>query len=388
MKNTVVLDLFLGDSGKGKIVDYLAESANAVIRFNGSNNAGHTLVLEGKKYKTHSIPSGVLYPHTTNFIAHGCVIDPFKLIKEIDLFKEINNKIFISGNAHIILPSHIEQDRQKEESGKGIGSTRQGVAFAYASKYARTGLQFKDLLLTKHNLINKCIQQMSEDILDEVAYIYDECASRLKDHIVVDSVSFIHSLVNQGSLVFEGAQGTFLDVDLGDYPFVTSSNCSIGAVLTGTGLNMKQIHEVIGVIKAYGSYVGTNSEFQDIQEQEINDLLCELGEEYGTTTGRRRRLCWLDLDQVSKAAKINGPDKLVITRMDTLGQLPIVYAKFNNQLKQFKPWGDLQHIKSIEKLPLSAQEYLNFIQQATGAPVWGVGTGPSREQLLVRKENI
>lgn len=386
MRNSAVLDLFLGDSGKGKIVDYLAKDAIGTIRFNGSNNAGHTLMFEGKKYKTHSIPSGILYPHTINFIAHGCVINPLKLIEEIEAFKQINNKVFISGNAHIILPSHIRQDCEKEESGKGIGSTKQGVSPAYASKYARTGIQFKDLLLPKHDYLNKCLIKIAKDLLEEVVFIYEKCSDILKNHIVIDGVDFIHNLANKGNLVFEGAQGTFLDIDIGEYPFVTSSNCTVGAILTGTGLNTKHLHEVIGVIKAYGSYVGANLEFQDIKDQQINDLLCKLGEEFGTTTGRRRRLCWLDLDQIAISNKINGSDKLAITRMDTLGQLPQVYLKHQNNLIQFEPWGNLQHISDIDELPLSAQKFLDYIQKVLKTPIWAVGTGPSREQLLIRKD--
>lgn len=385
MTNTVVLDLFLGDSGKGKIVDYLASTAAGVIRFNGSNNAGHTLKVNNQVFKTHAVPSGVLYKHTTNFIGHGCIIDPFVLNKEIQDFKKINPKIFISGNAHIILPYHIALDTFREQT-RGIGSTKRGVSPAYEAKAGRYGLQYRDLFLSRQAFENKLSLIFDTKQTKQALEVYDQLGKILRPHIIEDSIEFIHDLASKGSLVFEGAQGTYLDIDIGEYPFVTSSNCTIGAVLTGTGLNLKQIHQVIGVVKAYGSYVGTNNTFNDIQQQDLNDKLCELGQEYGTTTGRRRRLCWLDLDKINTAIKINGPDKLVITRMDTLGQLPKVFLKHNNELIEFSPWGDLQNIKSYSELPSSAQHFLNYIENTTKSPIWAIGTGASRDQLLFRKD--
>jgi len=385
LKNSVVLDPFLGDSGKGKIVDYLAKDAAAVIRFNGSNNAGHTLMLDGKTYKTHSIPSGVLHPHTTNFIAHGCVINPSKLVEEIKKFKKINDKIFISGGAHMVLPYHVRKDEEKENTSKGIGSTKQGVAPAYASKHARAGLRFQDLLLSRWDFIEVCEKRLEEDEIDEAIYTFEKYKDFLRDHIVRDGVGFIHDLAKKGNLVFEGAQGTFLDVDFGNYPYVTSSSCTIGSVLTGTGLNMRQIDEVFAVIKSYGSYVGTSEDFPDIEDKELNQKLRMLGNEYGTTTGRARRLCWLDLDSLRRATLINGFTKLVITRMDTLGQLGRVFLKDQGKLVEFKPWGDLQSVSSIEELNQESRLYLDYIENALQTPIWGVGVGASREQLLVRE---
>lgn len=384
VKNTVVLDPFLGDSGKGKIVDYLAKDAVAVVRFNGSNNAGHTLKLDGKTFKTHSVPSGVLHPHTINFIAHGCVINPEKLVKEIKQFKDLNNKIFISGGAHMVLPHHIREDEAKESTSKGIGSTKQGVAPAYASKYARAGLRFQDLLRSRGNFIEVCEKRLEEEQIDEAIITFERYSNFLKDYIISDGVQFIHDLAKKGNIVFEGAQGTFLDVDIGDYPYVTSSSCTIGSVLTGTGLNLKQINEVVAVIKSYGSYVGTSEDFPDIEDLDLNKNLRILGQEYGTTTGRARRLCWLDLDRLKKAMLINGPTKLVITRMDTLGQLSQVFLKHKGKLIEFEPWGDLQDVFNIEGLNNKSKQYLNYIEEALEVPIWGVGVGASREQLLVK----
>lgn len=384
MTNTVVLDLFLGDSGKGKIIDYLAEKANSVVRFNGSNNAGHTLKLDSQTYKTHALPSGVLYSHITNFIGHGCVINPVQLLKEIETFKHFNSKIYISGNAHMILPYHISDDIQRE-SHRGVGSTKQGVSPAFEAKSGRRGIQYKDLLLSETEFKEKV--RFALPIISyqfQATEIYEQLGERLRPYIVKDSINFIHNLAKSGGMLFEGAQGTFLDIDVGEYPYVTASNCTIGAVLTGTGLNMKQIDEIVGVIKAYGSYVGTSVNFVDIADQELNDKLCELGQEYGATTGRRRRLCWLDLDQIELAVKINGPTKLAITRMDTLGQLSKIYLKHNNELIPFKPWGDLKGITNIEDLPFSAKKYLDYIETALSTPIWAVGVGAERKELLVR----
>jgi len=217
-------------------------------------------------------------------------------------------------------------------------------------------------------------------------HLYHETklSEQLKPYIVEDGVGFMHELISKGSVVFEGAQGTFLDIDVGDYPFVTSSNCTIGAVFTGTGINPKQLDEVIGVIKAYGSYVGTSSKFDDIKDSKINDQLCQLGQEYGATTGRRRRLCWLDLDKIKLATQINGPTKLVITRMDTLGQLPEINIKYQNQLHKFEPWGDLDQVQNMQDLPKSATCYLDFIEKVLQVPIWAVGVGPARKDLIIK----
>jgi adenylosuccinate synthase len=389
MTNTVVLDLFLGDSGKGKIVDYLAQNASSVIRFNGSNNAGHTLQVNGKIFKTHAVPSGVLYPHTINFIGHGCVIDPQVLLEEIEQFKDHNNNIHISGNAHIILPHHIQLDISREESvdldgnKRGVGSTRRGVSPAYEAKHGRSGLRYKDLLLSSEEFQKK-IKQLFQETLhrSEATTLYENFSKKLRSHIVEDSIEFVHSLASKGSIVFEGAQGTFLDVDIGEYPYVTSSNCTIGAVMTGTGLNMSQVNKIVGVVKAYGSYVGTNTSFPDIADESINNQLRELGQEYGATTGRPRRLCWLDLDQISTAVKINGPHCLAITRTDTLGQLPIVCVKYKNELISFEPWGDLKDLRDINDIPKSLWRFLNYIEDTLKVDVEYIGTGPGREDLI------
>lgn len=383
MVNTVVLDLFLGDSGKGKIADYLAKTAKAVVRFNGSNNAGHTLVLNGQTFKTHAVPSGVLHPHTMNYIGHGCTIDPLVLMNEIEQFKNHNNNIYISGQAHIILPRHIELDIERE-SVNAVGSTKRGVAPAYEAKHGRYGLRYESLLLDRKDFEEK-LKSISTTLqaVEKGLEIYDKCAQYLAKHIVRDGVIFAHYIASNGSIVFEGAQGTFLDIDVGDYPYVTSSNCTIGSVMSGTGLNMSQIHEIVGVVKAYGSYVGTNQDFPDIDDKQLNEQLRQLGQEFGATTGRPRRLCWLDLDRIKKATMINGPTKLAITRMDTLGQLPIVKIKYKNTLHDFQPWGDLKGITSMADLPDPAKQYLNFVEKVLSTPIWAVGIGPGRNDLLI-----
>ena len=383
MKHTAVLDLFLGDSGKGKITDFLAKEANSVIRFNGSNNAGHTLELDGQVYKTHALPSGVLYSHITNFIGHGCVINPEQLSREIDTFKGFKSKIHISGNAHMILPYHIEADIEREKL-RGVGLTKQGVSPAFEAKAGRRGVQYKELLLPREAFLQKMRLELSLPHQFQIMKVYDTFSKRLKPYIVEDSISFIHNLASKGPMVFEGAQGTFLDIDIGEYPFITASNCTVGSIMTGTGLNMSHVQEIIGVVKAYGSYVGSSTTFPDITDNNLNDKLRELGQEYGATTGRPRRLCWLDLDKIKQATMINGPTKLAITRMDTLGQLPEIYLKYENTFVYFKPWGDLKAAPSIGNLPESAQHFLNFIERVLQVPIWAVGTGPSRNDLIFK----
>lgn len=385
MTNTVVIDLFLGDSGKGKIVDYLAQTHKAVVRFSGANNAGHTLSIDGREYKTHAIPSGVLYPHTTNYIAHGCTIDPFVLVDEISTFSNLNSEVYISGQAHVILPRHVRLDKMNEER-FNIGSTKRGVAPAYAAKTGRYGMRYEDFFLERPQFSTAMEKRfLTDPFYSEQDYlnVYDTVRDKLIPHIIKDGVAFMHSLLDTGSVLFEGAQGCFLDVDVGDYPYVTSSNCTIGAVLTGTGANHKDLNEIVGVVKAYGSYVGTNVDFNDLEE-ELNDKLSSLGQEFGATTGRRRRLCWLELDKIKKAVRINGPTKLVVTRMDTLGQLPKICIRYKGELVEFEPWGDLSNVNSIENLPQSARNFISFIEQQTEVPVWAIGVGPERKDLLLK----
>lgn len=382
MPNTVVLDLFLGDSGKGKITDYLAPQHLGVVRFNGSNNAGHTLYVDGTKYKTHAVPSGVLHSHTINFIGHGCVINPAILLQEIQTFAHLNPAIYVSGQAHVVLPSHIEMDIARELK-YNIGSTQQGVSPAYESKANRSGIRYENFLLTEEEFITLGSQRTSLSP-SELAPIWG-LGQQLRDNIITDGVEFIHELKARGSILLEGAQGCFLDIDVGDYPFVTASNCTIGSVLTGTGLSIRDIDEVIGVFKAYGSYVGTKTSFPDIEDVSLNNQLCELGQEYGATTGRRRRLCWLDLDLIARAIQINGPTKLCLTRLDTLGQMPVIKVKHNAELVNFEPWGDISNCRNIQALPPSALRFLDFIERSLKMPIWAVGNGPNREDLLLNQ---
>lgn len=378
MKNTVVLDLFLGDSGKGKVVDYLAANHKTVVRFNGANNAGHTLKVDGKTYSTHAVPSGVLYSHTTNLIGHGVTLDPYVLKEELESFPFA--KVLISGNCHVILPEHIEQDIVNEKKYK-IGSTKRGVSPAAISKYGRTGMLYSDFLLTDAEF-DKRLPQLRDNAFSALV-VYKGLRDFFREYVLEDSVNWIHD--NADGLLFEGAQGTFLDIDFGHYPFVTASNSTIGSVYTGTGINPTQIDEVVGLFKAYGSYVGTNEDFKDIEDEDLNNKLCDLGQEYGATTGRRRRLCWLDLDAIKKAVKINGPTQLAITRMDTLGQMPVVKLTYQGQTMEYVPWGDLSGVETIEELPASAKGFLWFIENALGVQIKMVGVGPERDQLLIKE---
>ncbi len=365
MNNTVVLDLFLGDSGKGKIVDYLAQNAKAVIRFNGSNNAGHTIKVDGETYKTHCVPSGVLYSNVTNIIGQGCAINPEKLLEELAAFK--NSIVFISSSAHVILPTHIETDIARE-SKFSIGSTKQGVAPVFSDKALRKGMRYGDFLLSPSEFQEHIIKLgLTENEIDIYKNVYNLYHKDIAKYVIKDSYKFVNLLLKQGGVVFEGAQGTYLDVDIGDYPFCTSSHTTIGAVFTGTGANPQLVKDVIGVFKAYGSYVGTSKDFPDIQDKTINDKLCELGQEYGTTTGRKRRLCWLNLDMINEACEINGVTRCVMTRLDTLEQLGVYKALYKNKEHTFS----------------NSAKFLDFIKKHLSAPLWAIGTGPNRKDLKV-----
>jgi len=364
MKNYVILDLYLGDSGKGKISDYLSslEGAKAVIRFNGSNNAGHTIKHENKTYKTHCVPSGVLHPHIINLIGQGCNINIHKLLEEINCFP--NAKIFISSNAHVITENHIQRDIEQEKI-YSIGSTKQGVSPSYQDKYARKGIRNGYFLLNE-NEFNEKIKKLgiNEQTKEEYIKLYNQAKELIKPYVKTNCNQFVNELLKQGGVVFEGAQGTYLDIDMGDYPFVTSSNTTIGSVFTGTGANPKLVDCVIGVFKAYSTYVGTNNSFKDLPEA-IGNKLCELGHEYGTTTGRKRRVGWLDLDAINNACEINGVDKCIMTKLDILSHLDIYKLIHNGEEQSFD----------------NKKSFMNYLSNNIKSPIWAVGVGPERKDL-------
>ena len=419
-KVNVVLGTFYGDEGKGKIIDYLSKGADASIRCTGGNNAGHTINVNGKKYAFHLIPSGILNEGTKAIIGNGVVIDPRVLIEEINALKADNylvDNLYISDKAHVIMPYHIMMDKLQEELREGdkIGTTARGIGPAYTDKFERSGIRMEDLIspsfekIAKRNInkYNKIFAMYGKEELDVENTIqeYKSYADTLKQY-VVDSVDMIHDILDEdGKIVCEGAQAALLDIDFGNYPYVTSSNPSIGGICTGTGIGAKDIGEVYGVLKAYSSKVGEGM-FPTEQNNEIGDTIRELGHEYGTTTKRPRRCGWLDLVALKYAARIDGLTGLAINHVDTIGKLDkiklCVGYEYNGQktmrfstnseyLKNCTPiyeefegnFGDLSNCKSREDLPEKAKIYLNRIEEIVKVPIKFIGTGAGREDMIV-----
>lgn len=419
-KVNVVLGTFYGDEGKGKIIDYLSEGADASIRCTGGNNAGHTINVNGKKYAFHLIPSGILNEGTKAIIGNGVVIDPRVLIEEINALKADNysvDNLYISDKAHVIMPYHIMMDKLQEELREGdkIGTTARGIGPAYTDKFERSGIRMEDLIspsfekIAKRNInkYNKIFAMYGKEELDVENTIqeYKSYADTLKQY-VVDSVDMIHDILDEdGKIVCEGAQAALLDIDFGNYPYVTSSNPSIGGICTGTGIGAKDIGEVYGVLKAYSSKVGEGM-FPTEQNNEIGDRIRELGHEYGTTTKRPRRCGWLDLVALKYAARIDGLTGLAINHVDTIGKLDkiklCVGYEYNGQktmrfstnseyLKNCTPiyeefegnFGDLSNCKTREDLPEKAKIYLNRIEEIVKVPIKFIGTGAGREDMIV-----
>lgn len=417
----VVLGSFYGDEGKGKIIDYLSHDAKYAVRFSGGNNAGHQVEVEGKKFAFHLLPSGILNKNIKAILGNGVVIDPKVLLEEIDNLKqnsyEVNN-LYISEKAHVILPYHIILDGLLEEiRGKNkIGTTKRGIGPAYCDKFERSGIRMEDFVsknfkeLLKINIKNKNV------ILKAYGYeeldfnkIYDEYkvyAKELKKY-VTDTTTMLHKAIKKKeNILCEGAQATLLDIDFGSYPFVTSSNPTIGGVSTGTGIGARYINEVIGVIKAYSSRVGEGPYVTE-QKNEIGDKIRELGHEYGTTTKRPRRCGWLDIVALNYAIMINGMTAIAMNHLDTIGKLDtiklcVAYKYKGKKTTDFRTnmdflnnseaiyeefpgnFGDISKCKTFDELPINAQNYVKRIEELTNTPVKFIGTGADRENIIVR----
>ena len=418
-KVDVVLGTFYGDEGKGKIIDYLGSNADIAVRCSGGNNAGHTIEVDGIKFAFHLIPSGILNKGTIAVIGNGVVVDPKVLIEEMENLKEHGysaDNLRISDKAHIILPYHVEMDKLLEENrgSNKIGTTARGIGPAYCDKYERCGIRAEDLisdrfeeLLTINNK-NKIFEMYGHETVDleKTLADYKEYAKILKPYIT-DTVTLIHNALDEGKKVIcEGAQATLLDIDFGSYPFVTSSNPSIGGVCTGSGVGARDIGEVYGVLKAYSSRVGAGPYVTE-QNNEIGDTIRELGHEYGTTTKRPRRCGWLDLVALKYAVRLNGITGLAVNHVDTIGKLDniklcVAYNCNGKETTDFSTnvdflnnsyavyedfdgnFGDISNCKSFEELPDNAKKYLRRIEEFTGVPVKFIGTGAGREDMIVR----
>ena len=420
-KVDVVLGSFYGDEGKGKIIDYLGSNADIAVRCSGGNNAGHTIEVDGVKFAFHLIPSGILNKGTIAIIGNGVVVDPKVLIEEMENLKEHGysaDNLRISDKAHIILPYHIEMDKLLEENrgSNKIGTTARGIGPAYCDKYERCGIRaedlisdrFEELLTININNKNKIFEMYGHETVDleKTLADYKEYAKILKPYIT-DTVTLIHNALDEGKKVIcEGAQATLLDIDFGSYPFVTSSNPSIGGVCTGSGVGARDIGEVYGVLKAYSSRVGAGPYVTE-QNNEIGDTIRELGHEYGTTTKRPRRCGWLDLVALKYAVRLNGITGLAVNHVDTIGKLDniklcVAYNFNGKETTDFSTnvdflnnsyavyedfegnFSDISNCKSFEELPDNAKKYLKRIEDFTGVPVKFIGTGAGRENMIIR----
>jgi adenylosuccinate synthase len=425
MPGIVIVGAQWGDEGKGKVTDLLAEQADAVVRFQGGNNAGHTIVRNGQTWKLHLMPSGILHRGTLCVIGNGVVIDPKVLTDELDELRRRRvdtTGLRISANAHLIMPYHLMLDHAGEAKlGKlQIGTTRRGIGPCYADKAARLGIRVQDLLdekILKKKIIaalepkRLSLRPFDRDPRLDLQSMTDDYVTyghRLEPYIADTSRLVLDRLDENALVLFEGAQGALLDIDHGTYPFVTSSNPVAGAACIGAGVGPKDIDEVWGVTKAYGTRVGAGP-FPTEIEGELADLLRERGREYGTTTGRARRVGWLDLVALRYAARLNSLTALAVTKLDVLSGIdPIrictryrgaegaefdyfpyhqtVLHHASGEYAELPGWSeDVSDARSEADLPEAARDYLDFISEFVGVPIALVGVGPSRDQVVLTK---
>lgn len=416
-----------GDEGKGKITDLLSKSADIVVRYQGGVNAGHTIVVQGQTFKLHLIPSGILYPETECIIGCGTVIDPQVLIEELNQLEKFNistRNLLISETAHVTMPYHrmIDQASEERRGTHKIGTTGRGIGPTYADKSERTGIRVLDLMdavgLRKQlqwavNYKNVILEKLYNlPPLDPEAVIsqYLEYADRLRPHVVDTSLKIYDAIQKRRNILFEGAQGTLLDLDHGTYPYVTSSNPVAGGACVGTGVGPTMIDRVIGVAKAYTTRVGEGP-FPTELDGEIGDKLCDRGAEFGTTTGRKRRCGWFDAVIGRYAVRINGMDCLAITKLDVLDELKEIkvcvayeiegkrcddfpsnarnFAKCQPIYKTLPGWQQsTENCRTLEDLPRQALDYLKFLAELMDVPIAIVSLGASRDQTIIVEDPI
>lgn len=423
MSTLVVIGIQWGDEGKGKIVDFLTKKAHTVVRFQGGNNAGHTIVIDGKKYILHIIPSGILHKEKKCIIGNGVVIDPTVLISEIDNLRkkgfEINDNIFISKAAHLIMPYHIAIEKEFEK-GKKIGTTGRGIGPAYTDKIARHGIRIIDLyypevFIKKINANLSTINFLLENLYKAQSLKAEEIFSQYMDYgeklskYVADTDIIINNEIEAGrNVLFEGAQGTLLDIDHGTYPFVTSSSTIAGGVCTGAGISPLKINKIIGVMKAYTTRVGEGPFPSEIKD-DLGEFIRQTGGEYGATTGRPRRCGWLDMVALKHAVRLNGLTGLAITKLDILDGLEKIkictgYNHNGDILDEFpkeiqilencipiyaelEGWNEkTSGITDFDKLPENAKKYIKTIETTLKTEVQMISTGQGREDIIVLRE--
>ena len=421
MPATIVLGTQWGDEGKGKAVDYLADGMDVVVRYQGGNNAGHTVIAEGRLLKLQLIPSGILYPHITPVIADGVVVDPRHLLKELDEVRRTAvdvSRLRLSGNCHLIMPYHLELEKvtQRFLGRNALGTTKRGIGPAYADKAARIGLRVQDLfderifrekleivLREKNAILTKLYGRLPLDgdaIVDE----YLELADELRPY-VADTSAFVHEQLRDGKhVMLEGAQGTMLDLDKGTYPFVTSSNPVAGFALASAGIGPRAVERVVGIVKAYVTRVGAGP-FPTEELGGEGERLGVRGQEYGTVTGRKRRCGWFDAVVARYAARVNGLTELFVTKLDVLSGFERLrvctgYRVDGQTFDEVPPHQSLFHraepvyelldgwmeeidgARTFEDLPKSARGYVRRVEELVEVPASVVSVGPAREQSL------
>jgi adenylosuccinate synthase len=420
MSVTIIVGSQWGDEGKGKIVDLLSAKVNIVARYQGGANAGHTIQIGDKQFIFHLIPSGILHENVTCVIGNGVVIEPQALLDEMKMLEEngieIKGRLFISHNAHLIMPYHKLLDSINEKGTQKIGTTGRGIGPCYIDKYARSGIRIADLLdkdilkskiRTNLEEKNNLLQKVHGHAVLNVDEIIDECISFDKeiDSYITDTSAFLNDAIEQNkSILLEGAQGALLDVDHGTYPYVTSSNPTSGGACTGSGIPPTKISNVIGIVKAYTTRVGLGP-FPTELFDENGEKLGRIGAEFGATTGRPRRCGWFDAFLVSYSRRINGIDRAVITKLDVLGYFNEIkvctgYEINGKKLKYFptseseiskakpiyetlKGWNkDISNIRDYDELPQEAKEYLSFISLKCGFEIKYISVGPKRSQTI------
>ncbi len=413
-----------GDEGKGKITNYLSVESDMVVRHQGGNNAGHSIVIEGKRYALHLIPSGIFDPKVKNVMANGMVINPVALLEELALLEKQGVKdyqLYISDRAHVVMPYHVILDGIYEDlkGARKIGTTRKGIGPAYTDKASREGIRFADLLddelfrgllQDNINIKNKLLVALGHKELnfDEIYNQYVQVREKIK-HMIIDTSTMVYDALENGDKVlFEGAQGVLLCIDHGTYPFVTSSSPTSSSIPVNVGLPMNAVSKSLGIVKAYSTRVGTGG-FPTEFENETSNKIREVGNEYGVTTGRPRRIGWFDANLVRHAARVSGLTDISITLLDVLSgietlkictsyivngietkSVPAGEKDFNNAEPvyiELPGWEeDITNVRAFDELPINAQNYLKAIEEYTGVQVSQFSIGPDREQTVdIRK---
>ena len=411
----LIVGLQWGDEGKGKIVDHMAQTHDFVCRFAGGHNAGHTIVVDGKTYALHLIPSGILNPNAKNIVGNGVVLSPVDFIKEMKQFNNLEGRLFISDKAHMLLPYHalIDQAKERVKGEKAIGTTGKGIGPAYGDKIARVGHRMGELHNTdkladkiieffKHNSAIFNVMKIETPIKSELVAELDEYAKILLPHIT-DTTQLMWKVIDENKrILLEGAQGTMLDIDHGTYPFVTSSATVSAGACTGLGIAPKDIGVVTGIVKAYCTRVG-NGPFPTEDFGTAGETMADVGKEVGTTTGRGRRCGWFDAVAVKYASRLNGCDQLSLMKLDvldgfekikiciayevngkTINYLPSDMTNITPIYEEIDGWDSVVGCREFDKLPKTAKKYIERIEELTKTKVGIISTSPEREDTIIR----